>query len=97
MVQYVFICCTSPRHLGKPGPRCTSWSGNDNWNLALFKNFLLSESRGSNLQFRAEFFNVWNHTQFLGDVANGGISTNFGSSNFGAITNAADPRTINLA
>ena len=70
--------------------------GNDNWNLALFKNFLLSESRGSNLQFRAEFFNVWNHTQFLGDVANGGISTNFGSSNFGAITNAADPRTIQL-
>ena len=71
--------------------------GRDNWNLSLYKNFLFSESRGSNLQFRAEFFNVWNHTQFQGDGQNGGISNNFGSSNFGAVTNAYDPRTIQLA
>ncbi len=41
--------------------------GRDNWNVSLFKNFLFSESRGSNLQFRAEFFNLWNHTQFQAD------------------------------
>ena len=52
--------------------------GRDNWNLSLYKNFLFSESRGSNLQFRAEFFNVWNHTQFQGDNNNGGISRNLG-------------------
>ncbi len=71
--------------------------GRDNWNLSLFKNFVFSETRGSNLQFRAEFFNVWNHTQWQGDTQNGGISTNYGASNFGAITNAYDPRTIQLA
>jgi hypothetical protein len=31
--------------------------GRDNWSLSLFKNFAISQERGSNLQFRAEFFN----------------------------------------
>ncbi len=69
--------------------------GRDNWNLSLLKNFLLSESRGSNLQFRAEFFNVWNHTQYQGDN-NGGIDTNLSDSNFGHVTSAFDARTIQL-
>jgi hypothetical protein len=69
--------------------------GRDNWNLSLYKNFVFTES--SYLQFRAEFFNVWNHTQFQGDTQNGGISTNLGASNFGAVTNAYDPRVIQLA
>jgi hypothetical protein len=69
--------------------------GRDNWNLSLLKNFVISESRGSNLQFRAEAFNVWNHTQFMGDN-NGGIDTNLGDGNFGAITGAFDPRTFQL-
>ena len=28
--------------------------GRDDWNLALFKNFVLSEERGSRIEFRAE-------------------------------------------
>jgi Carboxypeptidase regulatory-like domain len=71
--------------------------GRDNWNLSLYKNFVFSQERGSSLQFRAEFFNVWNHTQFQGDNNNGGISKNLGASNFGAVTNAYDPRVIQLA
>jgi hypothetical protein len=79
-------------------PRDRVWGpGRDNWNLSLYKNFVFSEARGSSLQFRAEFFNVWNHTQWIGDNQNGGISTNFGASNFGAVTSAYDPRTIQLA
>jgi len=70
--------------------------GRDNWNLALFKSFVLSESRGSRIEFRAESFNTWNHTQFGGSGQNGGVSANYGSSNFGAITNAADPRVFQL-
>jgi hypothetical protein len=70
--------------------------GRDNWNLSLFKNFVISESRGSSFQFRAETFNTWNHTQFKGDYNNGGISTNFGASNFGAVTSAFDGRTFQL-
>ena len=78
-------------HNGVRGP------GRDNWNISLFKNFLINEERGTNLQFRAEFFNIWNHPQWVGDAQNGGISTNYGASNFGAVTAAYDPRTIQLA
>jgi hypothetical protein len=78
-------------HNGVRGP------GRDNWNLSLFKNFLFNEERGTRLQFRAEFFNVWNHPQWVGETQNGGISTNYGASNFGAVTSAYDARTIQLA
>jgi hypothetical protein len=66
--------------------------GRDNWNLSLFKNFVISEARGSRIEFRVETFNTWNHTQFQGDANNGGISVNQGASNFGAVTSAFDPR-----
>jgi hypothetical protein len=90
-------CLTGPDCWGNT-PKNSVWGpGRDNWNLSLFKNFMLSESRGSNLQFRAEFFNVWNHTQWQADGLNNGISNNLGSSNFGQITQAYDPRTIQLA
>jgi Carboxypeptidase regulatory-like domain len=74
--------------------------GRDNWSLSLFKNFWFNQERGTNLQFRAEFFNVWNHTQWSGNqILNGGqgISSNFGASDFGQVKAASDPRTIQLA
>jgi hypothetical protein len=80
--------------------------GRDNWNLSLFKNFWFNQERGSNLQFRAEFFNVWNHTEFVGNGPLGGISTNATflssgaldpKSDFGQVKSAYDPRTIQLA
>jgi hypothetical protein len=64
---------------------------------SLFKEFVLSESRGSRIEFRAETFNTGNHTQFGGPGQNGGISTNLGSSNFGAVTAAWDRRVFQLA
>jgi hypothetical protein len=64
--------------------------GRDNWNLSLFKSFLLSESRGSRLEFRVESFNTWNHTQF------NGIGNTFGSGQFGQVTSAFDPRIFQL-
>jgi hypothetical protein len=70
--------------------------GRDNWNLALFKSFVISESRGSAFQFRAESFNTWNHTQFGGAGQNGGFSNNFGAGNFGQMTSAFDPRVFQL-
>jgi len=70
--------------------------GRQNWNLSLFKEFTLNEDRGSRLEFRAESFNTWNHTQFGGPGQNGGISTNLGASNFGAVTAAWDPRVFQL-
>ncbi len=70
--------------------------GRDDWNLSIFKNFIISEPRGSRVEFRADAFNVWNHPQWKGDANNGGISTAFGAANFGAITAAFDPRELQL-
>ena len=64
--------------------------GRQNWNLALFKSFLFSESRGSKLEFRAEFFNAFNHTEF------NNVSNTFTNGDFGAITSAHDAREIQL-
>ena len=64
--------------------------GRQNWNLALFKSFLFSETRGSKLEFRAEFFNAFNHTEF------NNISNTFTNGDFGAVTSAHDPREIQL-
>jgi hypothetical protein len=70
--------------------------GRDDWNLSLFKSLLISESRGSRFELRADAFNTWNHTQFKEDVNNGGISLNAGAGNFGAVTGAFDPREFQL-
>jgi hypothetical protein len=70
--------------------------GRDNWNLSLFKKFVISESRGSEFQFRVESFNTWNHTQFGGSGQNGAFSTGVGSGNFGQITGTYDPRVFQL-
>jgi Carboxypeptidase regulatory-like domain len=70
--------------------------GRDNWNLSLFKSFLLSESRGSRLELRVDAFNAWNHTQFGGAGQNGGFHTGWDGGQAGQITSAADPREIQL-
>jgi hypothetical protein len=84
----------APGAWGDLGHDALRGPGRDNWNLSLFESFLISESRGSRLEIRAESFNTWNHTQFEGNVNGGGISTNLGASNFGAVTSAYDPRVF---
>jgi len=77
--------------------------GRDNWNIALFKSFLLSETRNSRLELRFESFNTLNHTQFNGigtDFSNGyNFTTGVRSatSQFGTPTSAWDPRQLQLA
>jgi hypothetical protein len=83
----------SPTAAGEFGnmPRNSVYGpGRQNWNVAFFKSFVFSESRGSRLELRAETFNTFNHTQFK-DVSN-----TFTNSNFGAVTTAHDPREIQL-
>ena len=73
----------SPTAAGEFGnmPRNSVYGpGRQNWNIAFFKSFVFSESRGSRLELRAETFNTFNHTQFK-DVSN-----TFTNSNFGAVT-----------
>jgi hypothetical protein len=82
----------SPKNIVK-GP------GRDNWNLSLFKDFHFTEKTG--VQFKAESFNTWNHTQFTGvnnGVLNGadGTGANAYNSTAGAINAVADPRVFQL-
>jgi hypothetical protein len=63
--------------------------GQNNWNMGWFKNFKIKE-RGT-VQFRAEMFNTWNHTQFLG------VNSTFGSGAFGQVCSDHTPRVIQLA
>ena len=81
---------------GDLGNNAVRGPGRQNWNMSFFKAFLINEKRGSQFQIRADFFNIWNHTQFKGSVQTGGIGTTLGGSNFGVITAAYDPRTIQL-
>jgi carboxypeptidase family protein len=64
--------------------------GRDNWNMSLFKNFTLSETRGSRLELRLETFNTWNHTQF------NNVDTTKADGRFGQFTSAFDPRILQL-
>jgi hypothetical protein len=77
-------------YFGNSGPTVLYGPGVNNWDLAAAKLTRLSESVG--LQFRAEFFNVWNHAQFQqpdGNVGDG--------PNFGRISAAQQPRLIQFA
>ncbi len=66
--------------------------GMANWDFSLFKNFALSPEAKAHLQFRAEFFNVFNRVQF------GYPGQSLGSSSFGVITSQANsPRLIQFA
>lgn len=75
--------------------------GQNNWDITLMKKFpLKSESRS--LQFRFEFYNAFNHTQFSGietyavfnDTTAGFPQVN---SDFGRVTSTRQPRVIQLS
>ncbi|PYX97491.1 MAG: adenylyl cyclase [Acidobacteria bacterium] len=62
--------------------------GQERWDASLFKNTKVGERL--NVQFRAEAFNVLNHTNF------DGIRTSASSGTFGQVISARDPRTLQL-
>lgn len=74
---------------GNAGRGLVRGPGINNWNLSVHKKFPLRENMA--LQFRGEFFNVFNHTQWSS------VGTTFGSGTFGQVTGALDPRITQLA
>jgi hypothetical protein len=72
--------------------------GASNWDLSLFKNVPLGSERRI-LQFRAEFYNAFNHTQYSGldTAARFDAGGNQVNARFGQITSARDPRIVQLA
>ncbi|HEY8228695.1 MAG TPA: TonB-dependent receptor [Pyrinomonadaceae bacterium] len=76
----------APGTFGNAGRNILDGPGYQNVNASLVKNTALSERM--NLQFRAEFFNLFNHPNF-------NLPDNFlGSPTFGVISSAREPRHI---
>jgi hypothetical protein len=88
------VCATGPDCWGNLGHDALRGPGRDNWNMSLFKNFNFNER--SRLEFRVDAFNVFNHTQWVGNDNQGGIDTNLGDDSFGAVSSAYDPRILQL-
>ena len=64
--------------------------GVNNWDFTLIKRTQIKERYA--WEFRIEFFNIFNHTQFLNP--NGDISA---GPDFGRVSQARDPRFIQFA
>jgi hypothetical protein len=88
-------CITGPDCYGNLPFDAIRGPGRNNFDLSLLKNFAVTER--FHMEFRAESFNAFNHTQFKGDKNNGGIGTSFGASNFGQVTSAFPGREFQLA
>ena len=71
--------------------------GINNWDVAVFKNFIIRE--GMKFQFRSELYNVFNHTQFsaFDSTARFDAAGNQVNTQFGQFTAARDPRIVQLA
>lgn len=76
---------------GNSGRGILRGPGRQNWNIALFKSFALPFGEKSSVQFRAETYNTFNHTQFRD------VNTNRTDNNFGQVTSVFDPRVIQLS
>jgi len=74
---------------GNEGRGVVRGPGYARWDFSIFKNIKLSESVST--QFRAEMFNVFNHTN------PNGVNVSFTSTSFGQITSYRDPRIIQFA
>lgn len=88
-------CVTGPDCYGNLGFDAVRGPGHNNFDLSLLKNFAFTERL--RMEFRAEAFNAFNHTQFEGNSNTGGISTNLGAADFGQVKNAYDGRQFQLA
>jgi hypothetical protein len=76
----------APGFFGNAGRNIIREPGINKWDMSFFKNNRITET--VSLQFRAEFFNIFNHASF------NGINTTFGSGAFGRVTSARDPRIV---
>jgi hypothetical protein len=74
---------------GNAGNGIITGPGLVTFDMALYKDFRLTERQ--TIQFRGELFNIFNHTNF------NSIQTMFGTSNFGQVTSARDPRIVEFA
>jgi hypothetical protein len=88
---------TAKGDFGNSGLGLVRGPGMNNFDLSITKRFPVTERRY--FQFRSEFYNAFNHTQFSG-IDTGARFDPTGKqidANFGAYTGARDPRRIQLS
>jgi len=78
---------------GNMGRNVLRGPGINNWDISLLKDFKFSETRS--MEFRAEFFNAFNHVQFYSPTLQSG--TEGYSSQFGQITTDRGARIVQFA
>jgi len=81
---------------GNAGTNIMYGPGFSNWDLSIEKKIPIGLSEGRALQFRAEGYNVWNHTQFSGydTTARFDATGKQVNGNFGAYTSTRSPRIV---
>jgi outer membrane receptor protein involved in Fe transport len=92
---YFNIAAFSQNALGEPGTasrRSFFGPGQFNFDLALLRNFRVTESK--QFQFRFEAFNAFNHAQFFGPNS---VQGEILDSNFGYVIKAQPPRLVQIA
>ncbi|MBS1815021.1 MAG: carboxypeptidase regulatory-like domain-containing protein [Acidobacteria bacterium] len=91
--QYFNTACYSvpdAGYFGTSGKGSIYEPGQDTWDASLVKGFIFTER--VRLEMRGEFFNVFNHANFIGLGEN--VSN---QATFGIVTNTRDPRIIQVA
>ena len=79
----------APGYFGNADQYSITGPGVFNFDMAFYKDFHVKERHI--FQFRAELFNIFNHTNFSG------VQTAYGAGNFGSIYSALDPRIAEFA
>jgi hypothetical protein len=79
----------APNHFGNAGRGLIYAPGQDQVDFSLAKTFPVYEHSG--IELRGEFFNLFNHAQFLNP------DSNTGDAKFGVVSSARDPRIVQLS
>jgi hypothetical protein len=94
-----FVDNTIPFTFGDAGRNIVRGPGLQNWDFSIFKMFPIREQM--HLEFRAEFFNIWNHVnpvfEPVGLIGEEPQPVEFGTPQFGFPQGARDPRFIQFA
>jgi hypothetical protein len=94
-----FVDNTIPFTFGNAGRNIVRGPGFQNWDFSIFKMFPVREKM--RFEFRAEFFNIWNHVNPLfepsGEISEEPQPLEFGTPQFGFVQGARDPRLIQFA
>ena len=89
------IVDNAPGTFGNAGRNDIIGPGTNDWDLSIFKNFTLGKMCEScAIQFRSEFFNIFNHASFVGDSMGTSPANSF---SFGRLFTALDGREIQFA